>query len=361
MTSKIETFFISPHSPLREAIVCLNKNAKGIALVVDAETRLLGTVTDGDVRRAILAGRDLDSPVDELLKNKATTYYPKPITVSQQTERSEMLRLMKEYVIHQLPVLDDDRRVVALVTLDEFLTEEEQQQLPLQAVVMAGGFGTRLRPLTEELPKPLLMVGDRPLLERTIEQLRQAGIRNINITTHFMAEKIKHHFGDGNMFGVAIHYVNEDKPLGTAGALGLMDTPSQPLLVINGDILTRVNFRAMLDFHRANQASLTVAVRQFEFKVPYGVIKSEGPFVKALSEKPVMRFFVNAGIYLLEPSVYGYIHSDQHLDMPELIQILLDNDASVASFPIVEYWLDIGQHTDYEQAQQDLKDGRFHS
>ncbi len=360
MTRKIETFFISPQSSLRQAIECLNKNAKGIALVVDDEARLLGTVTDGDVRRAILAGNDLDSSVDELLKNKATTYYPKPITVSPRAERSEMLGLMKEYVIHQLPVLDDDGRVIDLVTMDDLLTEDEQA-LPLQAVVMAGGFGTRLRPLTEDLPKPLLLVGDRPLLERTIEQLRQAGIRNVNITTHFMAEKIKQHFGNGNVFGVDINYVEETTPLGTAGALGLMDIPQDPLLVINGDILTQVNFRAMLAFHRQNHAALTVAVRRFEFKVPYGVIQSEGPYVKGLSEKPVMNFFVNAGIYLLEPSVYQYIQPDQHLDMTELIQILLNHDKKVASFPIVEYWLDIGQHTDYEQAQQDIKDGRLHS
>jgi dTDP-glucose pyrophosphorylase len=339
----------------------INLNGLGIALVVDEKRVLIGTITDGDVRRAILAGNDLDSPVDELLKNKASIYSPKPITVSPRTERSEMLRLMKEYVIHQLPVLDDDGRVITLVTMDDLLTEEEQPRLPLQAVVMAGGFGTRLRPLTEDLPKPLLPVGDRPLLERTIEQLRQAGIRNVSITTHFMAEKIKQHFGDGNVFGVDINYVEEITPLGTAGALGLMDVPKDPLLVINGDILTQVNFRAMLDFHRQNQAALTVAVRRFEFKVPYGVINSEGPFVTDLSEKPVLNFFVNAGIYLLEPSVYQYIQSDQRLDMTELIQILLNHDKKIASFPIVEYWLDIGQHTDYEQAQQDIKDGRFHS
>ncbi|MBC8331877.1 MAG: nucleotidyltransferase family protein [Anaerolineae bacterium] len=361
MAVDLSDLCISSGSVIRQVIEKINLNGLGIALVVDDKRILIGTITDGDVRRAILVGNDLDSPVDELLKNKASIYSPKPITVSPRAERSEMLRLMKEYVIHQLPVLDDDGRVIALVTMDDLLTEEEQQKLPLQAVVMAGGFGTRLRPLTEELPKPLLPVGDRPLLERTIEQLRQAGIRNVSITTHFMAEKIKQHFGDGNVFGVDINYVEEITPLGTAGALGLMDTPKDPLLVINGDILTQVNFRAMLAFHRQNQAALTVAVRRFEFKVPYGVIKSEGPFVKGLSEKPVLNFFVNAGIYLLEPSVYEYIHSDQHLDMTELIQILLDNDCKVASFPIVEYWLDIGQHTDYEQAQQDIKDGRLHS
>jgi len=192
-----------------------------------------------------------------------------------------------------------------------------------------------------------------------IEQLREGGIRQINITTHYKAEKIVDHFGDGSDFGVRINYVNEDRPLGTAGALGLMEKPNSLLLVINGDILTQMNFRAMLSYHQEHKADLTVAVRKYDLKVPYGVIENKGAFVQKLVEKPSLSFFVNAGIYLLEPSVYRYVPNGQHFDMTDLIQRLLEAKRPVASFPIVEYWLDIGQPADYDQAEKDIQNGSF--
>jgi NDP-sugar pyrophosphorylase family protein len=229
--------------------------------------------------------------------------------------------------------------------------------LPLQAVIMAGGYGMRMRPLTEELPKTMLPVGDRPLMELIISQLRRTGIRRVNIATHYLSDKIKDHFGDGQDFGIELSYVTEDRPLGTAGALGLLEPTENPLLIINGDILTRVNFKAMLDFHRENKAALTVAVRKYDMNVPYGVIESEGALVRALVEKPLLNFLVNAGIYLLEPAVHRYIPNNRHLNMTDLIQRLIDDGQAVASFPIMEYWLDIGNDVDYAQAQKDMKNG----
>jgi len=231
-----------------------------------------------------------------------------------------------------------------------------EDNLVLQAVIMAGGFGSRLRPLTEDTPKPMLPVGDRPLMEHIIDSFRNAGIQRVNITTHFHPEKITGYFGDGHDFGVEINYVTEGLPLGTAGALGLMGTPTAPLLVMNGDILTRLDFRAMLDHHRQHKADLTMAVRPYEMQVPYGVVESEELLVRKVQEKPVFRYLVNAGIYLLEPGVHQYIPNGQRCDMPELIQRLIAAGHRVVSFPIIEYWLDVGRHGDYVQAQQDLEE-----
>jgi NDP-sugar pyrophosphorylase family protein len=242
---------------------------------------------------------------------------------------------------------------VDLVLLNDLVIIDE---LPLDAVIMAGGFGTRLCPLTDDLPKPMLLVGGKPLMERVIAQLRQAGIRRVNLTTHYKSEKIIEHFGNGGAFGVELNYVNEEYPLGTGGALGLMPMPSQPLLVINGDILTQVNFRAMFEFHQEQKAE---AVRRYEMQVPYGVIECAGARVQRLQEKPQIGFLVNAGIYLLEPSVYQFVPQNTSFNMTDLIQWLLDAGRTVISFPVHEYWLDIGQHADYTQAQGNVKNGRF--
>lgn len=354
--NKLELLFVRPDQSIRAAITCIDRGARGIALVVDDERRLIGTISDGDVRRAMLAAIDMDTPVSALLERKASSVYPKPVTASVGTDRETLLQTMKEFVIQQIPLLDADGCVVDLVTWEELIPAED---LPLQAVIMAGGIGTRLRPLTEEMPKPMLPVGGRPLMERIIAQLQQVGIRQVNVTTHYKPEKIIEHFGDGHAFGVALNYVNEDRPLGTGGALGLLPTPQQPLLVINGDILTQVDFRAMLAFHREHHAEMTVAVRRYVVQVQYGVVECEGPYVRQLQEKPQVGFLVNAGIYLLEPSVYDLIPNGEHFNMTELIQWLLDAKRTVVSFPVREYWLDIGQQVDYAQAQDDVKNGRI--
>ena len=343
---------VTPQASIREAVGRIDATRHGIALVVDDQRRLVGTITDGDVRRAMLARVDLEAPVSLLLARKAGSRFACPITASLSADRGTLLRLLQQHSILHLPLLDDQQRVAGLVTLDEFLPDQE---LSLQAVVMAGGEGSRLHPLTEDTPKPMLRVGDRPLLEIIIAQLRDAGITQVKMTTHHRPEKIAAHFGDGTGFGVELSYVSEDRPLGTVGGLGLLEPPKDTTLVINGDILTRVDFRAMLAYHREHQAELTVAVRHYELKVPYGVVECEGSTVRRVNEKPVLGCFVNAGIYLLEPMVYQFIPNGQRFDMTDLMQRLLDEGRSVVSFPIREYWLDIGQHADYEQAQAEIK------
>lgn len=330
---------------------CVDGGGCGIVLVVDQERHLLGTITDGDVRRAVLVGTHLESPVSELLRRRISTKYPKPVTALFGASTETLLNLLHQNILRQLPILDKEGSVVDLVMLDDLIPA---QDLPLQAVIMAGGMGTRRMPLTEDLPKPMLPVGGKPLMELLIEQLQQVGIRRVNVTTHYKSEKISDYIGDGSSFGVELNYVNEDKPLGTGGALGLIDKPTEPMLVINGDILTKVDFRAMLAYHKEQAAVMTVGVKQYDLKVPYGVIECEGSQVCAVKEKPQMHSLVNAGIYLLEPQVYEFIDNGEHFNMTDLIQQLLDADQIVASFPITEYWLDIGQLVDYEKAQNDM-------
>ncbi len=344
-------FLINENSTMREAMAAIDRSGKGIALLVNSENRLITTITDGDIRRAILAGITLDSPVDYLIARKPPKLR-KPVTASRDLDETELKELMDEHGIRHIPVLDAAGRVLRLAVREEL---DDAQELPVAAVIMAGGFGTRLRPLTDDTPKPMLQIGGTPLLQRTVERLRRSGIRNVNLTTHYLPEKIHSHFGDGTDFGVRINYVEEEVPLGTAGALGLLPETDEPLLVMNGDILTGVDFQQLVRFHREHDAALTVGVRQYEFKVPYGVVQAEQGVVRALREKPKYEFLVNAGIYLLEPDVRGYIPADRRFDMTDLISVLLNDGRKVVTFPIVEYWLDIGQIEDFQRAQQDVE------
>jgi dTDP-glucose pyrophosphorylase len=349
MATDLSSICVPPTITIRQAIQFIDANRRGIVLVVDGDRRLIATITDGDIRRALLAGAALEDSLAGLLAKKTGT----PVTVPADTSRSALLDMMQRLLIRQIPLVDAAHHVVALVTWDELLPAEPA---PLRAVIMAGGSGTRLRPLTEHTPKPMLPVGNRPLLELIIDQLKQAGIHHLNLSTHYKREVIEQHFGDGSKFGVALNYVPETQPLGTAGALGLMAEASEPILVINGDVLTKVNFRALLDFHRENRADLTVAVRQYDMNVPFGVVETDGALVSGIAEKPVFKFFVNAGIYLIEPAAQRVVPKNQRFDMTDLIQELIRQGRRVASFPIHEYWLDVGQPTDYQKAQEDFKD-----
>lgn len=342
---------------IQEAIECIDRSGRiSLALLVDENGRLLHTLTDGDVRRGLLRNLSLHDPVTELLPIKGGLPNPTPVTAPEGTDDALLIELMKARGVRQIPLLNGDGMVGDVVTLAELLSEP----LPtLQAVVMAGGLGSRLQPLTADTPKPMLHVGGRPLMEVIVGQLREIGISKINIATHYQAQKIVEYFGDGTQFGVNIEYVNEETPLGTGGALGLMVPPKDPVLVINGDILTDVDFRAMHAFHQEHGAQMTVAVRRYEVQVPYGVVECDGPNLTGLKEKPQIGFFVNAGIYLIEPEIYQYIPANQHFNMTDLIGRLMEEQKMVVSFPVREYWLDIGHHADYARAQEDAANGRW--
>jgi dTDP-glucose pyrophosphorylase len=332
----------------------INRNSKGIAVVIDVDGRFLYTITDGDLRRALLSGLDIDTSIDQWALKHPEQGNRGAITMPFGTAPAELLLTMQAGSLRQIPILDEEGRVVEVAFLNDFIAEDR----PLRsAVVMAGGQGMRLRPLTTDVPKPMLPVGDRPLMEHIVQQLRQAGIRQVSVSTHYKAESIVNHFGNGEKFGVEIAYVKEEQPLGTAGALSLLPTWTSTLLVVNGDILTDLNYRTMCDFHREHDATLTVGVRQFDIEVPYGVIDTDGVDVRQLSEKPTLRFLVNAGVYLLEPVVQSYMERGKRTDMTDMIVRLLAAKLRIISFPISEYWLDVGQHVDYQKAQADFGSG----
>lgn len=343
---------VTINSSIREAMAVLDKYGKGIAFIIEEDGRFVDTVTDGDIRRAILKSIKITQPLRKLIDNKGVHT---PLTAHEDEDSEIVLAKMKERRVLQVPVLNSEGKIVSMLTREE-LTESD---IDLQAVIMAGGFGTRLHPLTDDTPKPMLPVGDKPLIEHIVASLRNAGIKNLNITTHFMPEKIIDHFEDGSRFGVNVSYVNETTPLGTAGALSLMEEPTEPILVMNGDILTKIDFRALLAFHKEHQADMTICVRQYEFQVPYGVIECEGHNVRKLTEKPSYSFFVNAGIYLLEPKLHAKIPSDTKFDMTQLVDQVMVEGGTVASFPIIEYWMDIGQHADYRKANDDANAGQL--
>ena len=353
MKAELEPLLLQADATVRSAMECIDRNRSGIALVVDAQRRLLGTVTDGDIRRAMLGEVGLDAPVGVLLERQQELNEdrPIPLTAPVGSHPAELVALMQRYDVRQIPLVDEDDRVQDLALLHELVDVEGP---PLRAVVMAGGFGTRLAPLTEDTPKPMLPVGDRPLLERIIEQLREAGIRHVNLTTHYRADVIAAHFGDGREHGVEIEYVPEERPLGTAGALGLVDADG-PILVMNGDILTRVDFKAMHRFHDEHDAEMTIAVRPYEARVPYGLVELSGSQIVSIAEKPLARGFVNAGIYLLNPDVCRLVPHGQRFDMPQLIDRLVEAGRRVVGFPLREYWLDVGRLDDYERALADVE------
>lgn len=353
----IPNIVIQAGATLREAMRAIDLNAKGIVLVVASDGRLLSTVTDGDLRRAILRGLNLDITIAEWAELQPEQGNRMPTTAPVGTPPAELVRLMEVADVRQLPLVDGDGCVLDLVALSDLTRDSDAAGL--DAVIMAGGFGRRLFPLTNDTPKPMLEVGGRPLMQHIVEQLRDAGIKQVVVTTHYKPEKIVEHFGDGSRFGINMGYVKEAQPLGTAGALALMPPPKTTQIVINGDILTQVNFRSMLAFHKENSAVMTVGVRQYEIQVPFGVVETEGVEVRTLSEKPVLKFFVNAGIYMIEPEAHAAIPRDGKTDMTDLIETLLRNKLRVVSYPVSEYWLDVGRPETYEQAQRDAKNGAF--
>lgn len=340
-------FTVSPAASMHDVLTLIDGNGEGVALVVEPDRRLVGIVTDGDVRRAILAGADFAEPVSRFLERKADTAFDRALTAPADARSDDLLRLMTVRLVRHLPLIDDDGRLVGLALKSELGRERD---LPLRAVVMAGGYGVRLKPFTDATPKPMLRVGDKPVIEHILGQLRGAGVRKVCVTTHYRAEKITEHVGDGAALGLEVQYTFEEKPLGTAGALSMLAGTPEPLLVVNGDVLTGVDYRALLSFHRENGSDLTVAVRRYEIVVPFGVVEAEGSRVRRLTEKPTVAFFINAGIYLLEPAVLGFIRSGERLDMTDLIDRVIAGGGIVISFPVHEDWLDIGDVDAYVAA-----------
>jgi dTDP-glucose pyrophosphorylase len=339
----------STDATIGDAITSINEGGYDISLVVDAERRLLGTITDGDVRRGFLAGHDKSTPITEIMNRN-------PVWEKPSVDHGRLLEKMNRGLLRQMPLLDDDRRVVGLIHIRELTSPVERRANAV--VLMAGGLGQRLQPLTRNTPKPLLSIGDRPILQTILESFVEQRFRKFYISVNYRAMDIKEHFGDGSKWNVEVEYLEEDRRLGTAGALTLIpETETSPLIVMNGDLLTRVNFQDLLDYHEQQDAAATMCVRQYDIQVPFGVVNIEGNRIRMIDEKPVQRFLVNAGIYVLNPDVIGLIPRGRYFDMTELFGAILDAERETAAFPVHEYWLDVGRIDDLEKAKRDFKNG----
>jgi dTDP-glucose pyrophosphorylase len=348
--SRLADLRVREGATLRAVLEVITKNGKQVALVLDEGDRLLGLCTDGDLRRALLRGASLEAKVDEVMNRT-------PVVAPPGLGAAEALALMRTRGLRHLPLVDGQGTAVDLLRLEELLAPPERLTCP--AVVMAGGEGRRLRPLTEDIPKPLLSVGGKPLVEILIERLRQCGIDRMIVSLYHKSDMIRARLGDGARLGVAIDYVEEPRPLGTMGALRLMrDRLGGPFFVVNGDILTKCDFRAMWDFHAAEgRPDLTVGVSIHQVDIPYGEFTLQGSRVTRVEEKPRKEFPVNAGIYLLDPSAIDLIPAEQYFDAPDLIRALLDRGRPVAAYLIREYWLDVGRHHDLDRAAHDIASG----
>ena len=324
---------LSPNDSLDRAIKVLHEGGRRIALVSGENDRLLGTITDGDIRRALISQSTVKSPVSLIMNCN-------PVTVDDKVENKEILSLMSSQGFLHMPIVNKDGILCGLETL-EHLIKSPKHDNPV--FLMAGGFGTRLRPLTESTPKPLLKVGLKPILEMIIEQFISYGFHNFYISTHFKSAQIRDYFKTGEAYGVSIKYVHEDNPLGTAGSLGLLpdNLTDLPLIVMNGDLLTKVDFKNLLNFHHESNTEATMCVREYDFQVPYGVIEIDNYKIKKIEEKPIHKFFVNAGIYVLSKNLVDKIDGKFYLDMTDFLNQELNN-GGVSTFPIHEYWLDIG-------------------
>jgi dTDP-glucose pyrophosphorylase/predicted transcriptional regulator len=344
-----KSILINPKDSIDKAIHILNKGVGGILLVAKNDNVLLGTITDGDIRRALIKKLSMDTRVADVMNSN-------PIKAKSPYTREEILNEMSSKGLLHMPIIDDNEVLCGLETLKQ-LIEKPTYDNPV--FLMAGGFGKRLLPLTEEIPKPLLNVGNKPLLEIILKQFIDSGFHNFYISIHYKSEMIKKHFGDGSSLGVSIQYVEEKKPLGTAGSLALLPEtlPNIPIIMMNGDLLTSVDYKSLIDFHLEQGGDATMCVREYNYTVPYGVVSIKNNLVTGIEEKPVQKFFVNAGIYILSSKIVNNIKKKvNYLDMTSLLEKIIHDSGNVNLFPVHEYWLDIGQIDQYEKAKKDSQE-----
>jgi dTDP-glucose pyrophosphorylase len=346
MVADWKKILLSPHASAEKALQVLDEGGLRLVMVVDDTLKLLGTLTDGDIRRALLRHVDISK------SSVADIMHSTPRTAFVGSSRGQIRHQMEMHSLLHIPLIDSEGTLQGL----EIYQEPTAQRLRHNWVfLMAGGFGKRLKPLTDHCPKPMLQVGGKPMLQTILEGFIAAGFHRFCISVHYLPETIKNHFGDGRKWGVTIVYVEEDQPLGTGGALGLLpDTGSLPVIMMNGDILTKLDFNALLDFHESQQAELTLCVREYDMQVPFGVVEGNGSTVLGITEKPQHRFFVNAGIYVVTQAAIARTIPARRVDMPDLIKEIIAEQRQVSMFPIREYWLDIGRPEDFDTAQQSI-------
>lgn len=341
---------LPPTATLADALESLNATGYKIVMVVDNADHLLGLISDLDSRQFLLKAPCLNTPVTEVMN-------PAPKTLASETTRDQRLTFFKQHGIDAAPIVDGDNKVVGMTRLRDVTIDAESTAVDSPMLLMAGGFGKRLWPLTKTTPKPLLKVGEKPILGHILDNLDQQQFKNIHISLHYQAEQFEHYL-DAEYQQQAVTTIKEDSPLGTAGALKLsqLEDQTEPIFVMNADILTKMDFGDMLSWHRSHGNTLTLASRHFTQQVPFGVLQCNGQMLAGIEEKPKTTYNINAGIYLIEPRALAYIPRDTYFDMPQLINALLLADETVGTYPISESWVDIGEHGTYESVQQNSTD-----
>ncbi len=319
-----------------DAIKLLDKNGNGVLPVVDDKNTFIGLITDGDIRKAIL-NKNLDL---EHIINKD------PYKVNINSSENYIINFAKKIQRRHLPIVDNDNNFIKIFTLDEI----EFNLKPNWVVIMAGGLGTRLGELTKDTPKPMLKVGEKPMIEHIMDMFVSHGFTKFMLSVNYKADVIKDHFKDGSDFGIEIKYLEEDKRLGTGGALSLIDFKlTEPFFVINGDVLASIDYEKLLDFHNSEKADATMCIRKDSYQVPYGVIKvDDNNNIINMVEKPTNSFFINAGIYMLNPEVLDYIPKDEYFGMPSVFELMNKDNKKTKSFELNDYWIDMGKPSDYD-------------
>lgn len=338
---------VSPQASLGDVLKALNAVPEFHVIVVVNENRqLIGTITDGDIRRALLAGKSMNDLAGDIVHRNVLTL-PPGSTAAQQRQ------VMQQRVVRQVIIVDEQKHVLDIITMDSL---SSSRSVSNKVFLMAGGLGTRLRPLTENIPKPMLHVGGKPILQTTIEKFVDEGFEDFYVSVNYLSEIIKDYFGNGEQFNCSITYIQETKRMGTCGALSLMqEVVQEPMIVMNGDLLTHMRIRNIIDFHANHKASATMAVREYHFQVPFGVVDIDDCDIKSISEKPEQNFHVNAGIYVVSPEALRLIPADTFYDMPTLFEDLKKDGQRIVAFPLHEYWIDIGCKEQLEKANSDYK------
>jgi len=336
---------LKPTSTIKEALKIIDSGAMQIALVVDENEQLLGTLTDGDIRRGLLNNLSLDDSIESII-------FKKPTVCKIDDTKEKILEIAVAKKLYQIPIVDNDGVLVGIEEVDELLKLKAKSN---RVVLMVGGLGTRLRPLTEHTPKPMLKVGNKPILETIILNFKKYGFINIVLCVSYKAEIIEEYFKDGSDFGVDIEYIHENKRMGTAGALSLIrEKLTESFFVMNGDLLTNINFENMMEYHLSNNSIATMGVREYDFQVPYGVVNVNDGNILSIEEKPVHKFFVSGGVYVLNEKNLDFISDDEFYDMPTLFEKVIEEKLKSISFPIHEYWLDIGRIEEFEKANNEF-------
>jgi dTDP-glucose pyrophosphorylase/predicted transcriptional regulator len=339
---ELKNFMLSETSTIWEAMELINNNFKGFTMVIDKNNRVIGTITDGDIRRGLLKGLTFQSGVTEIMIKTFTSVLP-------DTDRASVLDIMMARSIQQIPVIDSDRKLKGIHFIRELIGASVKPNI---AFIMAGGKGVRLMPLTEQCPKPMIPVAGRPILERVILHLVGYGIRNIYVSINYLGKMIEDYFGDGSACGCSITYLKEGKALGTGGALSLLpETPEHPIIVMNGDLVTQINIAKLLEFHTAENVKATIAVKPYQMEIPFGVINSDENRLVQIQEKPSLTFTINTGIYILNPEVLPLVPKNEEFLITSLFDLLIEKRMPVGIHLIEEDWIDIGRHEELKRAK----------